>query len=106
MDQMATGSVISPPTRMVRRQPKKREPSSAAATGTSPSTTGTPQRLLDTMSAGQAPAMAPSLADAKRLKHREYVKRSYNKKIVRRAHGMGFAFTEGGTEAGDETLTL
>lgn len=29
--------------------------------------------------------IAPSLADKKRLKHREYVKKSYNKKIVRDA---------------------
>lgn len=36
-----------------------------------------------TSSPDEVATEAPSLADSKRLKHREYVKKSYNKKVVR-----------------------
>ncbi|TYZ59116.1 hypothetical protein PybrP1_007507 [[Pythium] brassicae (nom. inval.)] len=71
MDVITAGSVRSPQTR-VRRQ--RKHPPTAA--DTPPSMVETPQRLVEAGSGG-----APGLADAKRLKHREYVKRSYNKKI-------------------------
>lgn len=80
---MDVAAPLAPPPSATRAATgSRRQPNHSAADETSksrkPHVAGTPPPV----EAG-APAMAPSLADVKRLKHREYVKRSYNKKIVR-----------------------
>lgn len=64
---------------MATPPPSARRAPSARALALSNDSSPPPLAVTD------APEMTPSVVDKKRLKHREYVKKSYNKKIVRRA---------------------